>query len=60
MILVISCKKLKLVIYTQTGKLICDWSDKKNCLIHCRMLKFLVRHMMVVEEFLEKISKKTK
>ena len=24
---------------TQTKKLICDWSDKKNYLIHYRMLK---------------------
>ena len=24
-------------IYTQTKKLICDWSEKKNCLIYYRM-----------------------
>ena len=32
--------------YAQTKKLICDWSDKKNFLIHYRMLKFYVRHGM--------------
>ena len=35
--------------YTQTRKLICDWSDKKNYLVHYRMLKFYVRHGKVVE-----------
>ena len=35
--------------YTQTGKLICDWSDKKFYSVHYRMLKFFVRHGMVVE-----------
>ena len=34
--------------YTQIKKLICDWSDKKNCLIHYRMLKFYVRDGMEV------------
>ena len=34
--------------YTKTKKLICDWSDKKNYLIHHRMLKFYVRHGMEV------------
>ena len=28
--------------------MICDWSDKKNYLIHCRMLNFYVRHGMEV------------
>ena len=36
--------------YTQTKKLICDWSDKKNYLFHYRMLKFYVRHGMEVEK----------
>ena len=36
--------------YTQTKKLICDWSDKKNYLIHYRMLKFFVRHGMIVDK----------
>ena len=35
---------------TQTKKLICDWSDKKNYLIHYRMLKFYVRHGMIVDK----------
>ena len=34
--------------YTQTKKLICDWSDKKNYLVHYRMLKSYVRHGMEV------------
>ena len=36
--------------YTSTEKLICDWSDKKNYLIHYRMLKFYVRHGMIVDK----------
>ena len=35
--------------YTQTKKLICDWSDLKNYLIHYRMLKFYMRHEMKFE-----------
>ena len=42
--------------YTKSKKLICDWTDKKKCLIHYRMLKFYVRHGMVVEKVHEKIS----
>ena len=30
--------------YTQTKKLLCHSSDKKNYLVHHRMLKFCVRH----------------
>ena len=41
---------------TQTKKLICDRSDKKNYLIHYRMLKFYVRHGMVVDKVHETIS----
>ena len=37
-------------------KLICDWTDKKRYLIHYRMLKFYVRHGMVVEKIREIIS----
>ena len=40
--------KFKADTFTQTKKLICGWSDKKNYLIHYRMLKFCVRHGMVV------------
>ena len=30
--------------YVSHKKLICDWTDKTNYLIHYRMLKFYVRH----------------
>ena len=36
--------------YTTSKKLKCDWADKKNYLIHYRMLKFYVRHGMLVEK----------
>ena len=49
-------KKIKPDTYTQIKKLICDWSDKKNYLIHYRMLKFYVRHGMVVDKVHEIIS----
>ena len=42
--------------YTQTKKLICDWSDKKNYLVHYRMLKFYVRRGMIVEKVLSVVS----
>ena len=43
-------KEIKPDTCNQTKKLICDWSDKKNYLIHYRMLKFYVRHGMKVEK----------
>ena len=43
-------KEIKPDTYIQTKKLICDWSDKKNYLIHYRMLKFYIRHGMVVDK----------
>ena len=43
-------KKLKPKNYTKAKKLICDWSDKKNYWIHYRMLKFHVRHGLVVDK----------
>ena len=46
-------KKIKPKNYTKSKKLICDWTDKKKYLIHCRMLKFYVRHGMVVEKIHE-------
>ena len=49
-------KTIKPDTYTQTKKLICDWSDKKNILIHYRMLKFHVRHCMIVDKVHEIIS----
>ena len=42
--------KIKPKIYTKSKKLICDWTDKKKYLIHYRMLKFYVRHGMIVEK----------
>ena len=36
--------------YTQNKKLICDWSDNKNYLIHYKILKFYTRHGMVVDK----------
>ena len=49
-------KEIKSDTYTQTKKLICDWSDKKNYLIHYRMLKFYVRHGMIVDKVHDIIS----
>ena len=49
-------KEIKPKNYTKAKKLICDWTDKKNCLFHHRMLKFYVRHGTVVEKIHEKIS----
>ena len=42
--------------YTQNKKLICDFSNKKNYLIHYRMLKFYVTHGMIVDKVHEIIS----
>ena len=47
---------MKPKIYTKVKKLICDWTDKKNYLIHYRLLKFYVRHGTVVDRFHEIIS----
>ena len=60
-------KKIKPKNYTITKKLICDWSDKKKywiqysyvdqCLLcYQYMLKFFVRHGMIVEKIHEIIS----
>ena len=49
-------KEIKPDTYIQTSKLICDWSDKKNYLIHYRMLKFYVRHGMIVDKVHDIIS----
>ena len=40
----------------KSEKLICDWTDKQKYLILYRMLKFYVRHGMVVEKVHEIIS----
>ena len=42
--------------YTQNKKLICDWSAKKNYLIHYRLSNFYVRHGIVVSRVHEVIS----
>ena len=42
--------------FTQCKKLVCDWTDKKNYLIHYRLLKFYVKHGMIVEKVHEIIS----
>ena len=42
--------------HVQSSKLICDWSDKKNYLVHYRMLKFHVRHGMIVDKVHDIIS----
>ena len=42
-------KTIKPDTYTQTKKSICDWFDKKNYLVHYRLLKLYVRHGMKVE-----------
>ena len=47
---------IKLENSTKSKKLICDWSDKKRYLIHYRMLKFYVRHGMIVEKVHEIVS----
>ena len=48
--------KVKPKKYTKFKKLICDWSDKKKYLINYRMLKFYVRHDMIVKKIQEIIS----
>ena len=49
-------KEIKPDTYIQTNKLICDWSDKKNYLVHYRMLKFYIRHGMIVDKIHNIIS----
>ena len=49
-------KKIKPKNYTKAKTLICDWTDKEIVLIQYRMLKFLVRHGMIVDEIHELIS----
>ena len=48
--------KIKPKNYTKSKKLICDWTDKKKYLVLYRMLKFYVRHGMIVEKIHEIIS----
>ena len=54
--LTIHMNNIKPDVYTKSKKLICDWTDEKNHLNHYRMLKFYVRHGMVVDKIQEIIS----
>ena len=49
-------KEIKPDTNTQTKILICDWSDKKNYLVHYRTLKFYLRHGMIVDKVHNVIS----
>ena len=49
-------KKIKPKNYTKAKKLICDWTDERNYLTHCRMLKVYVRHGVIVGKIQEIIS----
>ena len=49
-------KEVKPDNYIQTKKLICDFSIKKSYLVHYRMLKFYIRHGMVVDKIHNIIS----
>ena len=49
-------KEIKPDTYIQSSKLICDWSDKKKYLIHYRMLKFYIRHGMIIDKVHDIIS----
>ena len=43
-------------IYTFGKKSICDWADKRKCLIQKRIMKFYVKHGMIVDKAHEVIS----
>ena len=49
-------KEIKPNTHLQTSRLICDWSDDKNYLIHYRMLKLYIRHGMIVDKVHDIIS----
>ena len=49
-------KQIKPKNYAKSKKLICDWTDKENYLVHYRMLKFYVKHGMVVDKIHQIIS----
>ena len=48
--------KIKPKKYTESKKLISDWTDKKMYLIHYKMLEFYVRHGVIVEKVHEIFS----
>ena len=43
-------KEIRSDTYVQSSKMICDWSNKKNYLVHYMMLKLYVRHGMIVDK----------
>ena len=49
-------KKIQSKNYTKSKKLLCDWTNKKKYLVYYRMLKFYVRHGMIVDKIQEIIS----
>ena len=51
-------KTIKPDTYTQTKKLICDWSDRKTYLTLYRVLNFYIRHGMIIDKLHETISTK--
>ena len=42
--------------YVSHSKLVCGWADKKGYLVLYRLLKFYVRHGMVIEKVYDIIS----
>ena len=44
--------------YVSHSKLVCDWTDKKRYLVHYRLLKFYIRHGMVIEKVDDVLSLK--
>ena len=49
-------KKIKPKTYIPHKNLDCGWTDRKKFLIQYRMLKFYVRHAIIVEKVHEIIS----
>ena len=49
-------KKIKPKNFISHSKLICDWTERNKYLIHYRMLKFYVRHGVVIDKVHEIIS----
>ena len=49
-------KEIRPNTYVQSSKLICDWSDKKNYLVHYRMLNFYIRYGLIVDKVHSVIS----
>ena len=43
-------KKIQPINNTKARKLICNWTDKKNYLVLYRLLKFYLRHGMIVDK----------